>query len=190
MLRKNLVYLALFCLLTLMIGCEHKDIEIEELSDEQIVPTASTIIGKQLENPYSIKNMKKALMELENESGLKSANTDEFEIETTHLYVRFLPKTEEQLNTLKKDTLLNIFDYPLDYEILKEGLYYHDPSLPDSSITWQYTVVRPDYNFPDIDYEVLSELFIIEESEDSVEVSLKSGSISASSWLALEDKAL
>lgn len=39
------------------------------------------------------------------------------------------------------------------------------PSLSQDQITWQYSVVKPDYAFPEIEYEILSELFIPENSE-------------------------
>ena len=59
---------------------------------------------------------------------------------------------------------LELFDYPLDYDIVVEGNYYHDPSIPDDQITWQYTCVRPNFEFPDIDFEVLERCFIPEEN--------------------------
>ncbi len=149
-----------------------------------------TELGEQLENPYSVENMKKALQALRPENQLKSVAIEDFEIETTHLYVRFLPDNEEQFDVLKKDTLLDLFDYPLDYEIISSGCYYHDPLLPDSAITWQYTVVTPDYVFPEIEYEILAELFIMEDDDDDGVIDLKSTTASVSDWEALEDKAL
>lgn len=58
------------------------------------------------------------------------------------------------------DTTLEIFDFPLDYEILDEGVYYHDPSIPFNDITWLYSSVKVDYNFPDVDNEILEECYI------------------------------
>lgn len=66
---------------------------------------------------------------------------------------------------IQEDTLLQLYDYPLDHEIEQEGDVYHDPDLPKDQITWQYTVVKPDYKFPDIRYEILSELFIPQNSK-------------------------
>ncbi len=61
-----------------------------------------TKLGEQLENPYSVSNMKKAL-----ESLIRATNPDELakkniEITTTHLYIRFKPKDENELAILKK----------------------------------------------------------------------------------------
>ncbi len=164
---------------------------IENTDNEEGIPVNATVLGKKLENPYSVENMKKALNKLRSTNTSKSISTQGIEIETTHLYVRFLPRSEEELSILKKDTLLDIFDYPLDYEIEEEGIYYHDPSLPDSVITWQYTVVDPDYDFPPLKYEILSELYILEEEDNEEEEPvLKSANVNYISWLALEDKAL
>ncbi len=91
-------------------------------------------LGNQLEDPYALKNMKKAY------SNLKAANPSlpDVNIQPTHLYMRFLPSTEEELSLLKSDTSLVLYDYPLNFEITTLGTYYHDPSLPETAITWQY----------------------------------------------------
>lgn len=72
----------------------------------------------------------------------------------------------------------------LDYEIETNGLYYQDPLIPDSQITWQYTVVKPDYSFPPVKYEILAELFLFDDIE------VKSSSFNNMSWSDLENKAL
>lgn len=132
--------------------------------------------------------MQKALQELQSSGMTLKSN---IVIEPTHLYVRFLPSSEEELQILKTDMLLGLYSYPLDYEIIQNGDYYHDPTLPDTAITWQYTVVNPDYVFPDIKHEFLAELFILEErDDDQEEITSKNGSMSVLAWEALEDKAL
>lgn len=175
-----------------LFSCQKEDnLDNVQIDDFESIDVLSdkTILGKQLENPYSVENMKRALYELKSSNTLKSSSLDEdFEIETTHLYVRFLPKNEEELDLLKQDTLLHFYDYPLDYEITSPGIYYHDPTLPDTVITWQYTVVSPDYNFTTIEYEILSELFLIEEKD--ADSNLKSATVNIPFWDMLEDKAL
>jgi hypothetical protein len=175
-----------------LVSCQKEDnLDIVQIDDFESIDVLNdnTILGKQLENPYSVENMRKALAELKSSNALKSSFIDDdFEIETTHLYVRFLPKNEEELNLLKQDTLLHFYDYPLDYEIVSPGICYHDPTLPDTVITWQYTVVAPDYNFPTITHEILSELFLIEEKDE--DSNLKSATVNIPFWDMLEDKAL
>jgi hypothetical protein len=96
--------------------------------------------------------MSKALENLYSSARL----SDNISVETSHLYVKFKPKTEEELDKLKKDSTLDLYSYPLDYEILQGGSYYHDPSLPASQPTYQYASVLAGYNFPvGVDYEML-----------------------------------
>ena len=96
--------------------------------------------------------------------------SEDLTIETTDLYVRFLPADSLEINALDADTTLNLYDYPLDFEIEQVGHWYHDPSIPDHLPTYQYTVVKPDYQFPDtIQHELLAELFIPENHPDFVE---------------------
>ncbi len=148
-------------------------------------------LGEQLENPYSVENMQKALKEL-NSNGLKSTSIDETTIQPTHLYIKFIPKSEEELNILKSDSTLSLYDYPLDYEIEEGGDYYHDPEVPKGQPTYQYVAVEVEQNLPDgVDYEVLSELYILEEEDsEEEEPQLKSTNINYIDWVTLEDKAL
>lgn len=144
-------------------------------------------VGKQLKNPYSVENMRMALRKLMDEGMLKSGSIEETAIETTHLYVRFLPANNEEMGIICSDTSLVFYDHPLDYEIKPGGIYYHDPLVPDSLITYQYTVVPHDYQFSNVTHQILAELFLIDEEENS---QLKSAGLSRVNWERLEDKAL
>ena len=131
------------------------------LSHEKIV------LGARLENPYKTENITKALQ------ALYPTKADRVEVRTTDLYVRFLPKTEEQMAVLE-GLQLKMTDHPLDYEILEEGDWYHDPEVPDDRMTWQYAVVPYDFTFPDMEYEIIDECHISENdpgtrSEDGID---------------------
>lgn len=57
-------------------------------------------------------------------------------VRTTHYYIRFLPKDWKEYDLLKSDSLLKIYDIPLDYEIAIHGNKFHDPAICDSCPTW------------------------------------------------------
>ena len=123
-------------------------------SQEDALPHGMIVLGKRLEDPYSLENMTKALAEV---YPTKAGQT---ELTATHLYVRFLPVSEVQLRKLAR-LGVEVLDHPVDYEIVREGDWYHDPSLDEGRITWQYAVVDKDFPFPrDIPHEVLEECFI------------------------------
>jgi len=128
----------------------------EQLSGEKIV------LGKKLENPYSVANMKRAYAELKKEYAEKNGgdSLEDINIYTTNLYVRFLPANIDEYDTLVSDTTLELFDHPLDYEISGEGSYYHDPDLPADQITWQYCAPKVDHELPDIEREIIEELYL------------------------------
>lgn len=138
---------------------------------EEISKDNQIVLGEKLENPYSLINMQKALDNLANREGLKSVS----ELQPTHLYVRFLPKDSAEYNSLLKDTTLVLFSYPLDY-VVSEGVNYHDPSLAENQITWQYTKVPTNYVFPSVEHEVIEELYIPVELEQDT-ASLKSSQL-------------
>ena len=103
----------------LMYSCQVND-EILTLNEENTNQTqieGMIKLGKKLENPYSVENMQRALNNLKKVNINAKTTTSRLNIETTHLYVRFLPKNEEELSILKRDSTLVLYDYPLDYEI-------------------------------------------------------------------------
>ena len=123
-----------------------------------------TILGQQRTNPYTLANMRQAY----NNMGYSS-----YTVNATNLYVRFLPNSAAQLSILDS-TLdaqnLEMFDAPMDYDILQEGDYYQDPSIPDSLPTWQYAVVPTNFVAPNgITYQVLSQIHIPSDDYEAVE---------------------
>ena len=119
------------------------------------IPHDRIVLGDRLENPYTTENMTKALQ------SLYPTKADRMEVKTTHLYVRFLPHTEQEFELLNSLGLM-ITDHPLDYDILVDGDWYHDPSVPEGNVTWQYAVVPSDFKFPEIECEVIDECHISE----------------------------
>ncbi len=118
------------------------------------VPHDMIVLGDKLEDPYSVDNVIEAV------SALYPTRAGRIDIRPTDLYVRFLPRTEDEYNRLESLGLL-LIDHPIDYEVVREGDYYHDPSLDEDSITWQYAVVKPDFEFPEgIRHEVLDQCYI------------------------------
>lgn len=132
------------------------------------------VLGDQLENPYSVENVKNAIAALYP----SKAGTD---LTPTDLYVRFLPADNEQLSLLRSLDLL-LVDHPVDYEIVQDGDWYHDPGVGENAITWQYAVVPAGFSFPSgIKYELLQRCYISGTSG--------SKSLPGIDWEAVECKA-
>ena len=124
------------------------DVEGTPIGHEMIV------LGDRLEDPYSVENMTQALV------SLYPTKAERVVLPATHWYVRFLPENEEQYGTLER-LGLQLLDHPVDYEILREGDYYHDPAIAADRITWQYAVVPAEFSFPPgIRHELLEKCYI------------------------------
>ncbi|MBO4435239.1 MAG: hypothetical protein J5769_07310 [Bacteroidales bacterium] len=128
----------LLAALLVLLSCERVD--VPSVSGDDTVYHGLIELGERLEDPYSVDNITKALENLYPSKG-------RVEIEPTDLYMRFLPQTEDEYRLLESSVSI-ISDHPLDYRIVREGDYYHDPSLPEGDITWQYVVVPKDYKAP------------------------------------------
>ncbi len=144
----------LACALLALISCERVDVPSVS-GDDNTVYHGMIELGERLEDPYSVDNITKALENLYPTKG-------RVEIQPTDLYLRFLPQTEEQYRLLES-SVPAMADHPLDYRIVREGDYYHDPSVPEGEITWQYVVVPSDYSVPEgLKCELIDKCYISE----------------------------
>lgn len=165
---KKQIYFCLSAIFLLLVSCNKEGTESPIWVSTPKVDSNKTgdilVLGKKLNNPYSLTNMQAAY------DSLVFKKTEGKEVaEHLHpncLYVRFLPKDSADIRTLQ-DLDLELFEYPLDYEIEIEGDSYHDPSIPEGMTTWYYTTVNTDFEFPSIDYQVLEECFIPTRAEGS-----------------------
>ncbi len=177
---KNKFLLAILALSFGLFSCEKDKREQGEsntTTEEQThkVSDGIVVLGKKINDPYAIYNMKAAY------SNLKSVGEDTptDEIQPNKKYLRFLPKNEAEWDLLKSDTSFVLYDFPLDYEISVHGTYYHDPEIPDTAVTWQYCVVPIDKEIPNIQHELLYEVFIPSFDTLELDTTLKSASIAS-----------
>jgi hypothetical protein len=117
--------------------------------------TAYTILGAQKTIPYKVEIIRQAYNALYPAEYVAT-------LQPNYLYVRFLPQSPADVKALL-DTGLEFWDFPLDREIVALGERYHDPALSDSMYTWQYAVVKPNFNFPSVQYQVLEPLALVPE---------------------------
>lgn len=148
-------------LLTLAIACScdrNEDIldnPFPDYSDLTGLTHGMIEIGEKLEDPYTVENMTKALKSL-----YPTKASDVALLAPTDIYVRFLPANEAQYMLLCK-ACPNLSDHPLDYEIVREGDYYQDPSIPEGEYTWMYAVLPSDTVLPKgVRAEILDRCYI------------------------------
>lgn len=134
--------------------------------------------GIQLENPYTTLNMKMALDTIKakvtrGEYKLassqaqyrKSSNlVDQFNVTTSHRYIKFTPQSEEEIALLKQDSTLILADYPLDYEF-DDDFYTNRPELPEGQMPEYFASVPSGKTLPNVSHEVLAQLYIPEEDD-------------------------
>ncbi len=115
-------------------------------------PEGETTLGDQLINPYTPSNMQNALDSLIIKNIIPPGG---YRVRTTHYYVKFSPRDNDEYQALHDDTDHVFYDHPLDREIETAGNRYHDKSLADSIPTFQYASVEAGYQFPSgITYEI------------------------------------
>ncbi len=113
-----------------------------------------TVLGQARSIPYAVETIRQAYNNLYH-AGLTT-------LLPNYQYVRFLPQNPEDVGELLRSGV-ELWDFPLHYDIEYMGEYYHDPSVSDSTYTWQYTVVPYNYVFPNVPYEVIEQLALVPE---------------------------
>ena len=151
-------------------SCANDELRVDEATKQSIDEKFTSIGGKKLENPYSVKNMRKALEELKKDQKLKknataSRTLNELTIEPTHLYVMYDLQSEEEEANLKADSSIVVFDYPLDYEFTDEQLDSR-PALAEGQVPEYFAAVKIGSDEEaEHQYTLLEELYIPEEDE-------------------------
>lgn len=120
--------------------------------DETEIGNRKIVLGPKRANPFSVAAMTQAFNTLWPQHQIDA-------LPASHLYVRFKPATLEEYKLLEPFDL-PLRTFPLDYEILQDGDWYDDPAIPNDQIPWLYSVVKPDFQFPAVQYEILEPLFL------------------------------
>ena len=154
-----------------------------ESNSQPVVQQVDSTVIKVGNNPYSVKAMRQAWTNLQAQrknSGDSAAILvgDEFSIQTSHLYLRFKPKDEAELNLLEQDSTLELFGYPIDNagvsdsirQLFDEGKVYRDEGVPESQPPYQYCAVPLEASLPQVDYEILDSLFIPDEDIGAIQI--------------------
>ena len=127
-----------------------------------------TVLGNLRINPYTVENMTTAY------NTLNAVNVTE--VATTNWYVKFCPQTIEEAAELF-ETDLNLYDYPLEYEVLEMGDAYVDPSLGPDDIPCFYAIVEPGYFLP-VYGELVDRLYLSDyESELTEKAFVQTGNV-------------
>ena len=134
-----------------------------EFSQELFNPTEPALFGKRIENPYSLENMRIAFNALsaETRGGLSAADV----IVTTHKYLKFIFRTDEQYDAINCDTSIVLFFYPIDVEIERSG-YYEDEGYEDDMRIRYASIPVEKMEFVNscgVEYEVLADMFMPDE---------------------------
>ena len=123
-------------------------------------PDGMTVLSAPLNNPYSVANMIAAKANLVQRRVVGAASIN---VRTTHKYIRFLPSDIADVDKIVSDIDPILFDEPLDRDIIRAGTYYHDPSIPDSIPTPQYTVVDANFSYGAVQWELIDDIYIPED---------------------------
>lgn len=164
--KRLVVLIAVICTLN---ACKKNGVDNigdtqEPRGSEYAYSGSETILGKKMENPYTVDNIRRAVLALKKTSSGSRANEAlAASITATHKYLRFKPATTEDVITLE-NLGYEISDLPFDSEIEYLGDWYQDPSIPADQPTYLYTVLPIDEPLPSgIMVTKLADLYLFTE---------------------------
>ncbi len=121
-----------------------------------------TVLGETRENPFTVEQMAAAHRFL--------YGSDVQAMPTTDLYVKFMPTTEEDILALEATGWI-FFDFPLERKVIEMGDYYQ--TTEEGSYPVLYAVIKPNEAMPQVDYEILNNLYLDMSDPLLVATSLK-----------------
>ena len=132
--------------------------------DDPLLPPI-TPINPITGNPYAVSTMRDAFLELQANGAIPTdADIDDY-IYTSHLYVKFSPESDEQIDELLADSTMVLYTHPIDNETTETNDEYTiRPEEGDTTTLHFYTAVPYDKVLPaNIPYTILEELYIPDE---------------------------
>lgn len=112
-----------------------------------------TELGRQYASVFNVENVKNAWNAL-------SPNKITI-LQPNHLYIKFTPANPEELSRLSESGL-PLYTYPLDYEVIRYGDYMRNPDLEPNGIPSFYTCLPAGKSIPDVSYELLDKLYLLD----------------------------
>ncbi len=170
--------LLVFVSLISLIGCQKDDLmtsikiiegESTNISNQRNTVTNAyyddnnnpqlTILGSQRQNPYEVDLLEHAYAQVYGNS---------VNLGPSHYYIRFETQTIDELMTLT-DSDINLYDFPLDYEVIEMGDYYEDPNIGEDEIPYYYGVVKRLSDIPnDVTYTKLADINLNYNSNETL----------------------
>jgi hypothetical protein len=97
-------------------------------------------------------------------SNAKDFINGNYQITTTHYYIKFSPQDSLQYERIANDSILAVSDTPFEYDIDTEGAKYQDPDYEGTDFTYYYSVVPLNYQLPNnVPYENIANLHFTKE---------------------------
>lgn len=141
-------------------------------TSKDILESGKMVLGKKLENPYSLKNMQNAV-KLISRSKKRDALKGKESLKPTHIYVVFLPNNEKHMSILREFIDSEKYacrEYPMDYEIIQHGSEYIDARTKDTAFPVLYASIPVADTMPEVPYEKLEDLYLTDDENDADEI--------------------
>ena len=145
-----------------MLESQAKDVSVRTKRtagrNDLVVDISQTRPNGKFSNPYYIGTIKAAYNKLKSQGKI----TGTYNIAPNALYVRYLPKNEDELYQLETNSSIEVFEYPLQENDLSsdEDHHYNDGTLSENQLPFQYTVCGLGEILPNYETDILDTLFL------------------------------
>jgi hypothetical protein len=162
-------YLSFISIILAFVAIESctKDFDLKNIGDNQNIQNrderigeivlngkenfTQTVLGNQItNNPFTVENITRTWNIIYPDRQIQR-------IQPTDLYIRFEPVNLAQVKLLVSSNTFEVFDYPLDYEIVHLGEYYDQPG--NNEIPNYYAMIPAGTPLPQVPYTLLEEFY-------------------------------
>ena len=125
---------------------------------QSVVDISQTREKGKYNNPYYIGTIKAAYLKLKSLGQISAT----YNISPNALYVRYLPKDENDFYLLETTSPTELFEYPLQENDIQNNEIHHydDGTLSDGQLPFQYTVCTIGQVLPNFEADILDTLFL------------------------------
>ncbi|MFK8264961.1 hypothetical protein [Capnocytophaga cynodegmi] len=169
--------MALLAISLMVVGCNKDIVDVPPSTTENeqknlVQNGTELILGKQLENPYALKNMQQAmdtLIKSMQKSSLSGKPYGKNTLQATHYYVVFVPENKEHLAILADIVTSRKFvtrSFPMDYEVIQHGTNYVDKHAKSAELPVLYASIPVTETMPKVPYKKLEDLYLTDDKND------------------------
>lgn len=131
----------------------NKNVGLSNNDDDEFIK-----LGNKEPSPYTISNINDACLLL----GIPTKSS-------THAYIKIIPRNAEEYAELNEREDIELWEFPMDYEIINQGYFYREDGALPGDIQPLYAVIPQNQDLTGYNFSILELLYFPSNEEEILE---------------------